>query len=58
VWSWTRESANRPTSLDHQGSASSWWNNLKAEKKSVKPGIADGAGGNHQPQLFGRAVIE
>ena len=30
------------TTLDNQGTASSWWNNLKAEKKSVTPASADG----------------
>ena len=30
------------TTLDNQGTASSWWNNLKAEKKLVTPTSADG----------------
>jgi hypothetical protein len=41
---WPAEARNRPTSeeltlttLDNQGSASSWWNNLKAVARPVKP---------------------
>ena len=36
------EEAVEITTLDNQGTASSWWNNLKAEKKLVTPASADG----------------
>lgn len=46
---WAGDPMRRPapevleiTTLDNQGSASSWWNNLKAEKKPVEPALADG----------------
>ena len=44
---WPADAKHRPapvdlaiTTLDNQGSASSWWNNLKAVAKSVKPTVA------------------
>ena len=44
---WSNDAARRPapeqlavTTLDHQGSASSWWNNLKAVQKPVKPTVS------------------
>ena len=46
---WPADEKRRPaaeaveiTTLDNQGTASSWWNNLKAEKKLVTPASADG----------------
>jgi hypothetical protein len=46
---WPADEKRRPapqaleiTTLDNQGSASSWWNNLKAVKKPVSPTSADG----------------
>ncbi len=44
---WTSSAKRRPapeelavTTLNNQGSASSWWNNLKAEKQDVKPKVS------------------
>lgn len=44
---WSNDAARRPgteqlvvTTLDHQGPASSWWNNLKAVQKPVKPTVS------------------
>ncbi len=46
---WPADEKRRPateavqiTTLDNQGTASSWWNNLQAEKKPVTPASADG----------------
>ncbi|MCR4414987.1 MAG: hypothetical protein NUV77_21420 [Thermoguttaceae bacterium] len=46
---WPEDQKRRPgpealeiTTLDHQGTASSWWNNLKAQKKAVTPVVTDG----------------
>jgi hypothetical protein len=36
------EEAVEITTLDNQGTASSWWNNLKAERKLITPASADG----------------
>ena len=44
---WTADAKHRPppeelavTTLDNQGAASSWWNNLNAAKKAVKPTVS------------------
>ena len=46
---WPADEQRRPapeeltiTTLDNQGTASSWWNNLKAAEEAVKPTVADG----------------
>ena len=48
VLSWASDVRRRPapedlaiTTLDHQGSASSWWNNLLATQKPVKPVLSN-----------------
>jgi len=45
---WGRNAARRPepenvtiTTLDQQGDASSWWNNLGARQQAVKPAVSD-----------------